>query len=113
MLIEVPIAENTKLGSALTPDEYRALDCMRGTGGITPESAQKLGIMDIGQTVRKLRTLGYDIREMTNDLRIEPREYAITVYTLYDEVSHIQAFINRLSGLCLNDTVVGSSSTGG
>jgi hypothetical protein len=107
MLIEIPPVESNKLGSALTPDEYRALDVMRATGGITPEQAQKLGIIDIAVTVKKLRALGYAVRELTNDPRIEPREYAFTVYTLYDEVRHIQAFINRLSGLCINDSLIG------
>lgn len=109
MLIEVLPEKETLLGSALTPDEQRTLDCMRATGGITPDVAQKFGIINLAQTVKRLRALGYDVRELTNDPRIDPREYAFTVYTLYDEVEHIQAVINRLSGLCLSDSLLGHS----
>lgn len=105
-LIQVPPVEGNKLGSALAPDESRALDCMRATGGITPEAAHKLGIIDLVSTVKRLRALGYDVREFTSDTRIEPRSYAFTVYTLYDDVEHIQALIYRLSGLCMHDAVL-------
>lgn len=109
MFIKVPPPAHQKIGHALTSDEKTALDCMQAIGAITNDAASRLGINNLHQAVSGLRAMGHNVIEMTNDPSIHPREYAVTVYTLYEPTEHVQKLLKSLSGFCLAMAATGES----